>query len=200
MTDSSSTNSPTLIILAGPNGAGKTTAANALLHGHMGLDQFVNADDIARGLSGFAPDLAAVKAGRIMLARMSELVSARASFAFETTLATRSYAPWLERLRTSGYRIGLFFLWLPSPEEAIERVRQRVRQGGHDVPEPVIRRRFFRGLRNFFSLYAPAVSEWTMYDNSGPSHDIIATGAPSEDVTAVRPDLWTRLQREYGNV
>jgi predicted ABC-type ATPase len=192
--------SPTLIILAGPNGAGKTTAANALLHGYMGLDQFVNADDIARGLSGFAPDLAAIKAGRIMLARMRELVAARASFAFETTLATRSYALWLDRLRASGYRIGLFFLWLPSPDVAIDRVRQRVRQGGHDIPEPVIRRRFSRGLQNFFFLYAPAVSEWAMYDNSGPSHDIIAAGAPGEEVTVVQPDLWTRLLREYGNV
>jgi predicted ABC-type ATPase len=191
--------SPTIIILAGPNGAGKTTAANALLHGYMGLDQFVNADDIARGLSGFDPDLAAVRAGRIMLGRMRELAAARESFAFETTLATRAYAPWLHRLRADGYRVGLFFLWLPTPEDATDRVRQRVRQGGHDIPEPVIRRRFARGLRNFFALYAPAASEWTMYDNSGPSHDIIAAGAPGEEPTVARPEVWTRLQQEHAN-
>jgi predicted ABC-type ATPase len=124
-----------VVVLSGPNGAGKSTAAPSLLKGRLSVDQFVNADEIARGLAGFAPETAAIPAGRIMLTRLRELAAARADFAFESTLASRSFARWLESLTSGGYRFHLVFLWLPSADLAVARVRDRVRQGGHDVPE-----------------------------------------------------------------
>ncbi|MCC6409985.1 MAG: AAA family ATPase [Planctomycetes bacterium] len=139
-------------MIAGPNGAGKSTTAPALLRDLLGIREFVNADAIAQGMSGFDPDSAAIAAGRAMLRRLTELSRARRDFAFETTLASRSFAPWIERLRRDGYAFTLVFLWLPSPEIAIARVAQRVAAGGHDVPAGTIRRRFDRGLANFFRL------------------------------------------------
>ncbi len=145
--------SPSIIILAGPNGAGKTTAARLLLAD--AVDEFVNADDIARGLSGFAPQRSAFSAGRLMLERIHALADQRATFAFETTLASRTFAPWLANLRATGYHLGLLFLSIHDPDTCIARVRQRVAEGGHDVPPEVIRRRHARGLQNLFNLYLP---------------------------------------------
>ena len=136
---------PSVVILAGPNGAGKSTAAPALLQGALAVDEFVNADVIARGLSAFEPDRVAIAAGRIMLARLDELAAQRVDFAFETTLATRSFAPWLLGLTLSGYDVHLFFLWLSSADLAVARVADRVRAGGHHVPEAVVRRRYSAG-------------------------------------------------------
>lgn len=166
--------SPSVVILAGPNGAGKSTAAPVLLHGTLAVNEFVNADVIARGLSAVDPDSAAIAAGRVMLARLRELAGQRVSFAFETTLASRTFAPWLRDLRASGYQIHLLFLWLPSAEFAVERVADRVRAGGHDVPAETVRRRFRSGLRNLFDLYEPLVSSWGLYDSSGPEPRLIA--------------------------
>jgi predicted ABC-type ATPase len=146
---------PWVIILAGPNGAGKTTTAPALLRDVFSIDDYVNADVIAQGLCGFAPETAAIEAGRIMLGRIDALAARRVDLALETTLASRSLAPWLERLSSEGYRSHLVFLALPSAEAAIRRVALRVRLGGHDVPEPAIRRRFKAGLRNFFPALSP---------------------------------------------
>jgi predicted ABC-type ATPase len=143
---------PHVVVLAGPNGAGKSTAAPALLAGTLGLTDFVNADVIARGLSAFRPQDAALEAGRIMLERLRSLASLQASFAFETTLASRSFAPWIADLRRQNYVFHLVFLYLPGPEAAIARVAERVRSGGHDVPVETIRRRYTAGLRNFFHL------------------------------------------------
>lgn len=156
--------SPSVVILAGPNGAGKTTASPFVIRDTLGIREFVNADHIAQGLSGFSPETTAMAAGRIMLNRLHDLGRKRATFAFETTLATRSFAPWLRELRDSGYAVRLVFLALLTPEQAIERVRLRVSQGGHHVPEGVVRRRFYRGLRNLFSLYAAVADEWSIYD------------------------------------
>jgi predicted ABC-type ATPase len=142
-----------IIIIAGPNGAGKTTLAPLLLRDWLGLMEFVNADTIASGLSAFDPEKAAMEAGRVMIRRLRELAARRDNFAFETTLVTRSYAPWLNRLVSEGYRISLLFIRLDSPELAIERVRARVASGGHDIPEETVRRRYLSGVRNFFSLY-----------------------------------------------
>ncbi len=171
------TPSPSLIALAGPNGAGKSTAGPTLLKDTLGVTEFVNADLIAQGLSPFAPEAAAVAAGRIMLARLRERARRRTTFAFETTLAGRSYAPWIAGLIDGGYRFHLVFLWLPSPEFAIRRVADRVRQGGHHVPEDLIRRRYHRGLANFHRLYQPLATSWWLYDNSDSfSPREIATG------------------------
>ncbi len=158
---------PRVIIIAGPNGAGKTTFAREFLPREAGLPVFINADLIAAGLSPFNPDIAAIQAGRIMLAEMAEKATKRESFAFETTLSGHGYARHIVEWRKAGYRVELFFLALDSPETAIARVSARVKQGGHDVPEKTIRRRFASGLMNFHRLYKPLVDVWMHYDNSG---------------------------------
>lgn len=156
-----------IIIIAGPNGAGKTTFAREFLPNEAGCPQFVNADLIAAGLSPFAPDVAAVKAARIMLESITELERRGESFAFETTLSGLVYARRIRRWREAGYHVTLIFLSLPNPQMAIDRVAERVRQGGHDVPSDVIRRRFAAGLQNFERAYRDAVDTWVMYDNAG---------------------------------
>ena len=158
---------PKIIIIAGPNGAGKTTFAREFLPNEAACPTFVNADLIAAGLSPFAPEAAAVRAGRIMLEQIAEHVRRRNSFAFETTLSGRGYARHIPEWQVLGYRVELFFLTLPSPEDAIKRVAMRVRQGGPNIPEAVIRRRFASGIDHFHRIYKPLVDEWALYDNSG---------------------------------
>ena len=157
---------PQVVAIAGPNGAGKSTIAPRLLRDELEITDFVNADTIAAGLSAFDPQRSALRAGRLMLARMRELAARKASFAFETTLASRHFAPWISRLRREGYRFELIFLWLPSAEDALARVKLRVRWGGHDVPTDTVRRRYTRGLGNFMDLYRPLADEWVIVDNS----------------------------------
>ncbi|MBI5330912.1 MAG: zeta toxin family protein [Betaproteobacteria bacterium] len=156
-----------IILIAGPNGAGKTTFACEFLPNEAACPNFVNADLIAAGLSPFAPEAAAVRAGRIMLEQIAAHVRRREDFALETTLSGRGYAKRIPEWQALGYRVELFFLALPSPEIAIARVAMRVRQGGHDVPEAVIRRRFDAGKRNFARTYCPLVDAWALYDNEG---------------------------------
>ncbi len=156
-----------IVIIAGPNGAGKTTLAIEFLPNEAGCPVFVNADLIAAGLSPFAPELASVKAGRLMLEAIAEHEAKGESFAFETTLSGRIYARRIRRWQAAGYHVTLIFLALLSPEFAIARVKERVRQGGHDVPEFEIRRRFNAGLRNFQNVYRDLVDAWSYYDNSG---------------------------------
>lgn len=191
---------PSVIVLAGPNGAGKTTAAPALLRGTLGVVEFVNADTIAQGLSGFDPERAAIPAGRAMLRRIGELARQRSSFAFETTLASRTFAPWLAQLTATGYRFHLVFLWLPSADFAVDRVADRVRLGGHSVPEATIRRRYAAGLRNFFGLYQPLATTWRMHDNSDPSGmKLIASGKGSRINKVGNRNVWERILAEYGH-
>jgi len=162
-----------VVIIAGPNGAGKTTFAREFLPNEAGCPIFVNADLIAAGLSPFQPERAAVKAGRLMLEEIQGHFRQQASFAFETTLAGRTYARMIPDWQAAGYHVKLFFLTLPSPEMAIARVAERVRQGGHDVPEQVIRRRFTAGRSNFDTLYQGLVDSWALYDNSGDEPQLI---------------------------
>lgn len=162
----SGSDKPRILIVAGPNGAGKTTFAREFLVGEAKCPVFVNADLIAAGLSPFAPELAARKAARIMLETIGEHVRQRESFAFETTLSGLGYARQIPEWRALGYHVKLFFLRLPSAELAIERVAQRVRQGGHDIPPDTIRRRFAKGAANFDTLYKPLVDSWLLLDNS----------------------------------
>lgn len=145
---------PNLIILAGPNRAGKTTASRRLLVGTLAVQEFVNADIIAKGISNFNPEAVAIQAGRVMLNRLDQLTALGVNVAFESTLASRSFAPMIKRLTAEGYRFHLLFLWLPSADMAVNRVYERVASGGHHVPEEVIRRRYAAGLRNFFQIYA----------------------------------------------
>lgn len=156
-----------IFIIAGPNGAGKTTFATEFLNNEADCPLFINADDIAVDMNPSNPHLVSFQAGRRMLGQICEHVDRRESFAFETTLSGRGYARRIPRWRGQGYRVKLFFLQLPTPEMAIRRVAQRVQEGGHDVPEDVIRRRFDAGWRNFGQLYRDLVDGWILYDNSG---------------------------------
>ncbi|MDD2747817.1 MAG: zeta toxin family protein [Acidithiobacillus sp.] len=165
-----------VIIIAGPNGAGKTTFARAFLPAEADCPRFINADLIAAGLSPFAPEVAAIKAGRLMLDEMTECVSRGDSFAFETTLAGLSYLHRIREWRALGYHVSLFFLGLPSAELAIFRVAERVKQGGHNVPETVIRRRFVAGRRLFKDRYRAEVDAWALYDNAGTEPVIMEWG------------------------
>jgi len=158
-----------IIVVAGPNGAGKSTVAPAVLREIFGVTEFVNADTIAAELSPKRPDKVAITAGRRMLRRLHELTTMGASFGFETTLASRSFAPWLRRAQKAGHRVTVVFFALPDPDVAVARVRERVRAGGHDVPETTIRRRFQRGLANLLADFVPLADEWIVYDNSATS-------------------------------
>lgn len=158
---------PRIIIIAGPNGAGKTTFAREFLPGEAACPVFINADLIAAGIAPFAPETASLRAGRLMLQELTRHFIARTSFAFETTLSGRGYLRLIDEWQKAGYRVKLIFLELASAEEAIARVAQRVKQGGHHIPEDVIRRRFVAGKNNFKQLYAPIVDAWALYDNAG---------------------------------
>jgi len=187
-----------VIILAGPNGAGKSTTAPLLLKGTLGVTEFVNADTIAQGLSAFEPDRTAMAAGRIMLGRLDELARQQVSFAFETTLASRSFAPWISELSRQGYLFHLLFLWLPSADMAVARVTERVRMGGHAVDEETIRRRYNRGLKNFFELYRPLAETWRMYDNSKlPKPRPVAEGERESVVNCDDQETWNRIVRSW---
>ena len=160
------TTAPQVVVLGGPNGAGKSTVAPELLRNALGLKEFVNADQIASGLSAFNTEAVAFEAGRIMLRRVHELARERSTFAFESTLASRSFHHFLVQLKADGYRVMLFYVALMSPELAVARVQHRVRMGGHDVPEDIVRRRFHRSLKNLFELYLPIADRWRVFDNS----------------------------------
>ena len=167
--------SKNLYIIAGCNGAGKTTASFTILPEIWHCKEFVNADEIARGLSPLNPENVAMQAGRIMLKRIDELLEQGQSFSIETTLATRSYVQLVKRAQTLGYTVSLLFFWLNSPEVAIQRVAKRVSEGGHNIPTDVIRRRYQLGLSNFFNLYKDVVDTWTLVDNASNPRQVVAT-------------------------
>lgn len=156
-----------ILIIAGPNGAGKTTFAREFLPTDANCPTFINADLIAAGLAPFSPETAAIRAARLMLEEIERHAHANISFAFETTLSGRGYVRSVRKWQAAGYRVKLIFLALNHPDEAVARVAERVLQGGHHVPEEIIRRRFALGLENFHQLYSPIVDAWAMYDNSG---------------------------------
>jgi predicted ABC-type ATPase len=182
---------PQVIVIAGPNGAGKTTLAPFLLRDKLGVLEYVNADPIALGLSGFNPGSVAFEAGRVMLKRLHDLAGQERTFAFETTLAAKSYAPCIEGLRTRAYRFQLTFVWLRSADLAVQRVRERVRSGGHDIPEGVVRRRYEKGARNFWMLYMPLADAWSVYDNSALSDPVLmASGGRARTLDVAEPNYW----------
>jgi predicted ABC-type ATPase len=167
-------NHPTLHLIAGPNGAGKTTFAWAFLPTRAECIEFLNADLIAAGLSPFAPANQDVEAGRILLKRVRDLSATLVDFAIETTLSGRTYVRIVKLLQQKGYRVCLYFLWLPDAEWAVARVHNRVVQGGHSIPDETIRRRYIAGLKNLFTLYQEVVDAWWLFDNSGPEPELIA--------------------------
>jgi predicted ABC-type ATPase len=186
---------PNLYIIAGPNGAGKTTFARKFLPQYVQCLEFVNADLIAGGLSPLAPEKGALRAGRIMLEQIYSLGNRGLDFGFETTLSGKSYIRFLNELKQKkGYGIHLFFLWIASVKLALERIELRVRQGGHNIPEAVVRRRFDKGLSNFFQLYQPIVDRWIIFNNSGDVPEVVAfeeSGTPE----IVDPDRFALLLR-----
>ncbi|MBI3855723.1 MAG: hypothetical protein HY293_08540 [Planctomycetes bacterium] len=192
-------NPPLIIALAGPNGAGKSTAGPGLVRDILGVHEYVDADVLARGISPKAPEREALKAGRAMLREIRKLAEGNTNFAFETTLATRSYAPWIKELCSQGWQFHILFLWLLDAEFAVGRVRDRVRLGGHDVPADVIRRRYGAGLRNFFALYRPLATEWRMYDNSIGNPELIAQGDGAHERIVAQAGMWESIKRAYEN-
>jgi predicted ABC-type ATPase len=166
--------SPTLYIIAGPNGAGKTTFAREFLPNYAECKNFINADLIAQGVAPFSPEAAAFRAGRLMLEEIDLHAKRSESFGFETMLSGRSYLSLIRDLKKRGYKVHLFFLWIPTVALALRRVRARVLEGGHDVPEDVVRRRFDRSIRNFLVCYRPLGDSWMLFDNSGATPAILA--------------------------
>lgn len=168
--------SKNLYIISGCNGAGKTTASYTVLPEILGCKEFVNADEIARGLSPFNAGSVAIEAGRLMLQRIEDLLMRDESFSIETTLATRSYVKLVERARQKDYRVSLLYFWLNSPELAMRRVEERVSKGGHGIPQSTITRRYAAGIKNLFLLFVPRVDYWAIFDNSDTPRRTVATG------------------------
>ena len=185
---------PNLYIIAGPNGAGKTTASYNLLPGVLHCTNFVNADEIAHGLSPFAPETVPVQAGRIMLERIEELLPQGVDFAIETTLATRSYVQLVRRAQALGYKVHLIFFFLENEEQAIQRVAQRVSNGGHDLPEDEIRRRFKRGIYNLIHLYMPICDSVLVYNNAhGDAILVSEQETANSDILVYEQEMWNQL-------
>lgn len=185
---------PNVIVIAGANGAGKSTLAPYLLRDTFGISEYVNADTIAEGLSAYSPETVAVEAGRIMLRQLKIFAAQKTDFAFETTLASRFYGKFLRERQTNDYKFHLIFLYLQSAELAVERVRERVRLGGHNIPETVIRRRYAKGLRNFFEIYQPLADSWRFYDMSENAPALVAFKAENE-LQIVQENLWNQISK-----
>lgn len=188
---------PHVVVLGGPNGAGQSTVAPRLLRDALGITAFINADDLARGLSGFAPEAAALRAGRLMLDRLAELTRGHATFAFESTLAGLGMRAVLARCLDAGYRVHLVYLWLPSPALALARVRRRVAAGGHAIPERDVRRRWARSLVNFFDHCVPLATTWRVYDGSAPTRaPAVARAAAGQPPVVRNAAVWATINAQ----
>ncbi len=185
---------PNLYIIAGCNGAGKTTASFTIFPEILNCNQFVNADNIAYGLSPFNTESVAIEAGKIMLQRIEELLLSGEDFAIETTLTTRSYVTMIHKARASGYKVSLIYIWLNSPQLAIQRVAERVRNGGHNIPTDVIERRYFRGIKNLFELFMPICDVWLVADNSDNQLTQIAINSGFENLIE-NEELWQTINK-----
>ena len=186
---------PRVVIFAGPNGAGKSTHADAIVAA-LSINTFVNADYIARGLSGRHADAVAMQAGRIMLTRLKELAAAKQDFAFESTLSSRSFAPFLRQLKTQGYQVAIYYFSLNSASLAVRRVRLRVAMGGHDVPADTVRRRYGRSVSNFLALYLPLANDWTVYDNSTAKQAKMIASFANGILNVLEPTPWLKLKKQ----
>jgi predicted ABC-type ATPase len=187
---------PKIYVIGGANGSGKTTVARRLLPNFLDVFEYVNADEIASGLSPFNPESVARQAGRLMLERLELLVQEGADFAFETTLAARSFAHFLRNCQADGYTINLIYFWLQTPELAIERVHRRVESGGHNIPEEVICRRYERGRKNLTQLYLPLCDKWIVYDNSRDDPLLVAERPLKQQPIIYSPPIWQQITSE----
>lgn len=188
-----------LYIIAGCNGAGKTTASFTILPEILDCKEFVNADEIAKGLSPFQPEKVAFEAGRIMLNRINELFISNESFAFETTLATKSYKGKISNAKTNGYNTTLLFFWLRNVELAKERVKTRVIEGGHNIETRVIEQRYIKGIINLFEIYIPLVDQVLIFDNSEGNHALIAEKSISDELNIIDSEKFNELKNYYDN-
>ena len=188
-----------LYIIGGCNGAGKTTASFTILPTILNCKEFVNADEIAKGLSPFQPEKVAFEAGRLMLKRIDFLLQQNTSFAFETTLATKSYKQKILSAKNSGYKIILLFFWLNNIDLAKNRVMTRVKSGGHNIEEDVIERRYIRGIKNLFDIYIPIVDEFFIFDNSDGKRDLILKKELNENVCIINETKYNEILNFYGN-
>ena len=191
---------PNVYIIAGCNGAGKTTASYTVLPEMLQCHEFVNVDELAKGLSPFNPDKAAIEAGRLMLMKMNKLVDQNADFAFETTLSPKSYVNLVKRAKEAGYHVILLYFWLNSVDLAIERVRTRVLEGGHDVAQQVIRRRYKTGLQNLFERYIPICNYWMIFDNSNLKAELVAEGYSGSEPIIKNNFIFGQLKQSYESV
>lgn len=187
---------PDLYIIAGCNGAGKTTASLTVLPEILRCKEFVNADNIAAGLSPFNPESVALEAGRIMLQRIRQLLYEQADFALETTLSTRSYVTFIKDAVKQGYEVTLVFFWLSSPEVARYRVAKRVSNGGHHIPDEVVERRYYRGIWNLLNLYLPVCDNWMVIDNNNLDPQIVIQGKGAEERTIANSDIWETIKQQ----
>lgn len=186
-----------LYIIAGCNGAGKTTASFTVLPEMLDCKEFVNADEMAKGLSPFNPEGVALQAGRLMIERVLQLLRDQETFAFETTLSTRSYVKLVKMAQKQGYYVSLLFFSLATPEQAVRRVAKRVSQGGHNIPTDVVYRRYASGLKNLFQLYMDTVDFWALYDNSDCPTRKIAYGWKGAETTVLDDETFNRLKQQY---
>lgn len=184
-----------IFMIAGPNGAGKTTTAMSLIANFPIIYEFINADEIAHGLAPMHPESISLTASKLMLKRLNELLQANKSFAFETTGAGKNYIRHLKEAQVKGYEIHLLFLWLPSPDLAAKRVAKRVEQGGHDIPENTIRRRYFAGLKNILNHYLPLSDSALILDNSiTDTNNVIAEKNLGDDLKILQPNIWKEIE------
>lgn len=183
-----------LYIISGCNGAGKTTASYTVLPEILNCREFVNADEIARGLSPFNPSSVAIEAGKLMLQRIEELLKRNETFSIETTLATRSYVNLVKQAQEQGYSVRLLFFWLSTPELAVKRVAERVSKGGHDIPQDIIRRRYVAGINNLFKLFMPIVNYWAIFDNSETPRRKVAIGGKDTQTEIVNKALYDNIK------
>lgn len=187
---------PQLYIIAGCNGAGKTTASFTILPDILNCREFVNADNIAAGLSPFNVESVAIEAGRIMLKRINELLNEGADFALETTLATKSYVSLIKKAQQAGYEVNLLYFWLNSPQTAADRVARRVSKGGHNIPIEVIERRYYRGIKNLLNLYIPVCDKWYITNNMTVPSEAIAQGTTQFGEVIFNADIWERILKQ----
>jgi predicted ABC-type ATPase len=187
---------PNLYIIAGCNGAGKTTTSYTVLPELLNCREFVNADNIAAGLSPFNPESVAIEAGRLMLQRIRELLMKEVDFALETTLATKNYVSFIRDAKQKGYHVTLLYFWLDSPQLAINRVAKRVSKGGHNIPSETVIRRFYGGIKNLLELYLPICDEWLVFNNMQIDPELVAQGTAILEKQIINNDIWETIQSQ----
>ena len=191
--------SKNLYIIAGCNGAGKTTASFTILPEILDCREYVNADEIARGLSPFQPEKVAIEAGRIMLGRIEHLLQKGFNFAFETTLSTKTYKNTIVKAQAAGYNVTLLFFWLQTVELAKKRVQKRVLEGGHNIESEVIERRYLSGIRNLYDIYMPIADSVLVFDNSEGTHELIAEKSHNSNIIIINEQKYSNFFKYYDN-